>query len=357
MGLLSLRSRIQTLWRDRSGLLEISVCNSKSLSLVGVHGPHLDDKTDFLSDISLLLGSRSKPGPTSVLGDWNVDVLPLHPHDPFAPRPVDASQRERKLLNSWARSSKLQIHLPEFYNDVPGSPWDLECLLCPITRLPDPGDAHSKPTCLDFSANTPNILSTSACFWYPRVSDHAMTMWKLDLGTHVRFFPKSKWKCTDEQGFLQSAKQCMDTAPESVVGFLPFVDIVKSCSNVYAERSCNKMRRFVRVPLQIRSAYRRAHFCSDQSQRPALLKRAWELRKLWSREGIAGRARDRVDEGKVFVRSKKLFPLHNILTSHDSTAQASLRLCDRAQMCSHCAQLLLKKWGGSDFSALSSCDY
>ena len=78
-------------WKGRCGAVHMFQKDAASgqrysLYVIGVHNPHGDAQIDTLADVSELMRKRPWDSKVLVVGDFNVDQLPLFGADPFADR-------------------------------------------------------------------------------------------------------------------------------------------------------------------------------------------------------------------------------------------------------------------------------
>ena len=105
-------------WMGRSRVLTMASrfgSNKQFLNFVGLHGAHGESISDSLSDLSTLLSSCQSCSKTLVMGDWNIDLLPSRPSDPFSCKPDRIAHHldRREVFESWLISNRCCSVLPQ----------------------------------------------------------------------------------------------------------------------------------------------------------------------------------------------------------------------------------------------------
>jgi len=143
-----------------------------------------------------------------VLADWNVDMLPNMHVDPWSHelhRWLHHYER-RMTLAEWAEPFGFEFFLPERSVGLPGGIWNSEAIDCPFTRIPL-GDQPGLPSCIDYVAASPNLVSSTCCDWTYSYSDHAMLV--CELSPKLAFTKRAKriWNVRNEADCMAALGQ------------------------------------------------------------------------------------------------------------------------------------------------------
>ena len=320
------------------------------INIVVVHGSHEDPET-FFADLSELLGCRI-PGKSLIVGDWNVDLLPSLPDDPFSSLPDRRLRHEdrRLLLDAFLHASLLNVAVPEKAPSAPGGPWDAACSVAPISRVPT-GAQVGLPALLDFCASSPKFLLESKLLWSQSWSDHAFLYAAVKAAYRVPTFRRRKWVCSDESLCKTWCKENFVRPP--VVGqvltsdtFKPFFEMTRSVQERFESSVPASFRRLSRMPFNLRSLYRRIHSCSGPEV-STLKQHAFKAHKAWIAELRLQRDKRHIDQGRVFVSSKRL---HRVVSLQlpDGRVVAS-----ENEVANECAEVFKRKWGASSPNSLA----
>ena len=97
-----------------------------------------------------------------MLGDFNVDQLPLESTDPWHHLHDRYSHHfwERAALQNFMDVFGLQLNVPSRAEGVPGGPCAEAILTCCFSRIPE-GRQQGVPSLLDYSISEPNIIEDS----------------------------------------------------------------------------------------------------------------------------------------------------------------------------------------------------
>ena len=111
-------------------------------------------------------------------GDFNVDILPDSPSDPYADRP-DRSEHQldrRLLLRIFCRLYSLKIPDVQTTLSAPGGPFSVLASMHPISRLPI-GNQLGRAARLDFAlTKKPKELQLTHS-WIGYLSDHCINIY------------------------------------------------------------------------------------------------------------------------------------------------------------------------------------
>ena len=162
-----IRSRIRRFLRGcacqgRSMRIHLFDKSRLNLALVFLHGGHGDNLDSSLADTASLIKSRPRGSQPVVMGDFNVDQLPVSHYDPWsdAPERVRHHSIEQAYLSQLAGSFGLHSFLPEQVLSSPGGQWEEQAAFYPLTRCPV-GDQSGLPSFIDYSMALPGIFAAS----------------------------------------------------------------------------------------------------------------------------------------------------------------------------------------------------
>ena len=337
-------------WQGRCGLLTLSSglrCDQGFASFLGVHGAHGDLLEDTLAAASCLLGLRRPGTKTLVLGDTNVDFLPMMEWDPWREqfnRRAHHSDR-RDLLCAWADASGLAFEFPASSSFAPPGKWQQQCKNLCISRIPSDLQL-GLPALLDYGVSSRNFVSSCMQSWFPRISDHASTVFVVRFSCHRPRFSKTTWRCNDVHSCESWIRSHFDLVPSDS---LPqrMRDVCMYISSAFCDSSTCRMRRRTRMPFQLRDVYARIKQCTDSNTCATMRKHAFQLRKKWLDNLSFSRIRARVVNGGVLAKSKKLFQPRSI---DGATSQAD--------MCRAAVSHFGSKWGTCDLQMWEHiCDF
>ena len=106
----------------------------------------------------------------------NVDQLPVYDGDPFdmLPNRDHHHKIERMRLDSFCEGFNLDVLLPEMAVGSPGGPFDHQCTVSPITRIPVGLQAlRCVPSLLDYALSEPEVITKLWTSWIDVPADHA----------------------------------------------------------------------------------------------------------------------------------------------------------------------------------------
>ena len=143
------------------------------VSVIGLHGGHGAELGPSLADASSLIRSRKRGTDCIVLGDFNVDQLPVLAGDPWSGLPGRAGHHsfERNLLHAFCERFRLSVEMPKRVVGECAGEHRLVSALCPLTRIPT-GEQLGVPSLLDYGLASPGIILDSAVDWEIAMADH-----------------------------------------------------------------------------------------------------------------------------------------------------------------------------------------
>ena len=128
-------------WNGRCGALHLmsrpGAGNVKAFVL-GIHGSHGDLIGDDLLGLGILLSDRDRMGTVAVVGDWNIDQLPIVQADPWRELPDRTSRHvdRRALLSSWRDARRMEVRIPKSYASLFEIPLPEGCYSAPVSLVP-----------------------------------------------------------------------------------------------------------------------------------------------------------------------------------------------------------------------------
>ena len=159
-----IRSRIRCFLRSHACLgrsIRINLFDKSRLNLclVFLHGGHGDNLEASLADAALLAKGRPRCSQLIIMGDFNVDQLPVAHYDPGsdAPDRMQHHRNERVNLAQFANSFGLDLALPEQVFGSPGGQWNEQAAFYPLTQCPV-GQQHGLPSLLDYTLAVPGDI-------------------------------------------------------------------------------------------------------------------------------------------------------------------------------------------------------
>ena len=316
--------------RNRLFSLEMCLLNSgrvsKSLCLIGGHGPHgdLHDWHDFMGDMAWLMGQRERRGAFCCVGDWNVDFGPTHQHYPFEDSQDSENctmEHRRDILSAFCAANNADLSFAEHVDGLPMNHlWHDACISFPFTRIPL-GSQGGRPSLLDFVFASKNLVSSCEGSWNKVPTDHAMMRTSLSLSFERRVHLRSTWVpehrddavCFFKENwpvaFTNSGHYAASDATPA--RFFEYLCIVR-------DRFCNRhtasQRRQLRLPFEIRLLAHRLTICSA-ADRQFWCQRLWSAKAKWFEGLRVARMRKRVDQGRSVSKGKKLHPIRAILSN------------------------------------------
>ena len=140
------------------------------------HGSH-GALQDTFADLASLLNTKLRRANTVLAGDFNVDILPDSPSDPYADRPdrADHQADRRQLLRNFCRLYGFKVPDVKCILSAPGGPFSDLATRYPISRLPV-GNQLGCAARLDFAlSKNPKELSLTHS-WIGYLADHCINI-------------------------------------------------------------------------------------------------------------------------------------------------------------------------------------
>ena len=144
-----------------------------NIGCIFAHAAHGEELYKSLADAAFLIRTRPRNSNIVLLGDLNVDHLPIFHNDPFSEElnRTDKHKDERMALEQLCAACGVTVHDPTTIIGNPGGPNADHCLSAPITRIPV-GDQPGLPLWIDHCASD-GCVSKSWIDWTDVPADHA----------------------------------------------------------------------------------------------------------------------------------------------------------------------------------------
>ena len=305
----------KVVWHGRAGavhLFQKPRANSLGLNTVifGIHGGHGDELSQSLADLSWLSSKFPRNARRLFLGDWNVDQLPALESDPFqeVPNRTQHHFERRCLLDAWADSLSVQMHLPDIPLSTSGGEFDEFCLHSPITRIPFAGQ-DGLPSVLDYAFSDAGLVLSSSFDWKSSPSDHALVAYICNNTFHAPHRKRKLFKPFNSEQLLCLMSEVCITHDTDVQTRLESIIAVQNQS---ADQLTCRERRAIRMPDELRQLYRRVSLCTNSAEAWRLRRQAWAARKQWIASCRLQAQLQRVQRGGVLWKSKKLYPIRRL---------------------------------------------
>ena len=313
-----LASRVSCFWEGRAGACRIHDAHARGVvdcSFVGWHGGHREMLWPSLADLRSVLRRCRSSLLCAVGGDSNIDwwdtLQARAPAPPFPLGPREPGDEEaRAALTAVLAAARLRVAVPAQVVSGPGGPWDEFCAMSPVTRIPQGERARAEwPSLLDV-AGLPVCASELHIAWHGAPADHAIAFFQLPLRSSRRRPGKPAWRCTEREDELRD--RLAHVGFEYLNGGVQFEGVaeyvVKHCHSLKDKQS-RVQRRAARVPLQAKTLWNRAACACDERRRKMLCQAGWELARKAQERAAGSFIRAKCTSGRVFARSKKLFPI------------------------------------------------
>ena len=327
-------------WLDRVGAIHIKSAHLPSklaAILIGIHGSH-DFIEQTFSDVAQLAAVACNHTPVAVLGDTNVDLLPVSPADPCSHvhgRHKHHMYRRLQLYNL-CDSLKLSIveplfvesHLCEFVCQIVGDSL--------ATRIPI-GEQDGCVSQLDYAFASENILFDGRIHWDLAQLDHAAVSYcfKLPLYEFKRH-GKRRWHCTDVNGFIDH----LATLDWDEYDVSEMLSCLRQIQNSFQDNAPCKRRSYDRMPFVLRNAYAMKAHATNRADWHMWSVRCRLLRKQWVHDLQTKKQIALALAGKASFKAKKLFPIKGLSFSGQT-------IIDGDSCADKIAAHYTAKWGNS----------
>ena len=327
-------------------------------TLIGVHGGHGDTLHASLGDAAALYRRAPSTAYKYLVGDWNVDLLPLRGDDPYRELlgREDHHGEQRRALHSLLDAFDIAIHQPTVSHGSPGGSRASEVINSIVSRVPL-GAQSEKPSLLDFCVTKAETNVQTELFWLNDKSDHAALRCVLP----GQFRKKTKrgrttWRCSSWNAAISHVNslrlECFKNADE-------FSETVKGIMVAVGDGRSAAARRKTREPPVIKDLRRLLRTTVDPVEVLSIRRQIWEARVHWLRTLKDMRQRHSFEAGKPRTKSKKLFPLtqleidgernldHDKWASEVSSSFRQRWRCNRLQQRENIMQALARHCGES----------
>ena len=288
-------------WLGRSGALTLgSVC------LIGTHGGLGDGLAASLVDASTLVRQRDWGTVPVVLGDMNIDILPVQIFDPCAAAPGrrEKHKEERGLLYALLAATGLNVSVPCACISAPSGKWRDQCFLAPISRVP-PESSAALPSLLDFCCDRGGLVRSSWLSWSAAPGDHASLIIELGSPLTSRKWCKSHWNITDKIACAKFMATHLASAPDT---WAKCLDAVRFAQNMFADHQPCRARSANRFPSEAKDLLLLAHSLQDDEAK-LVRDQAWSLVRSRLKSIAISKLTEAISGGKPPYRASKMFKI------------------------------------------------
>ena len=301
-------------WLGRSGAVTLgSVC------LIGTHGALGDGLASSLMDTATLIKQRDWGTTPVVIGDMNIDLLPVQSFDPWASLPNRMSKHaeERVLLYAWLEATGLSVNVPNACISAPTGKWRDACFHAPVSRIP-PESSTALPSLLDFSCDRHGLVRSSWLSWAASPGDHAALILEIGSPLQSRKWCKSHWIITDKVACSQFMATHLAVMPDT---WAKCLEAVRFTQNMFADHDSCRSRSAHRFPTEAKDLLQLAHGLQDEDAKNARAQ-AWSLVRSRLKDIAIAKLTEAISVGKPPARAPKM---HKILSlaSNGSTFETS----------------------------------
>ena len=316
--------------------------------VVGCHGPH-GEREDFLTDLNAILLKKPRLAKVLMLGDWNVDQLPVLQTDPFSGSRSRRKhhEEERSLLAAFVRAQGLQLRTPRPSPVSSGGSFSDFTTTTAISRIPLGEQARSqKPSCLDYAVVGAKVLKDLQLHWGCAVADHAALFATLAEARQWEVFRNQRWRCND---LNFATRWAYDNVPERLVDFDAVSAYVGDLQAANADVMPRAQRRQAFMSTMVSTAWRRVAATASDSQRICRRNAAWQA-TLQEQSHVTLQTQTRkLRGGRTLKKQKKLHTIEAvILTEASGAGLAGLRSYNTAQWHREFQSCFESKWGTSN---------
>jgi hypothetical protein len=246
-----------------------------------------------------------------LVGDWNVDQLPMFQCDPWSLRPNRSSchHDRRVILSTFCDSLGVNTVFPERAVSAVGGPFGEASIAVPFTRVPIGESSETQvPSLLDYFMQKNDMIQDAWMDWFSAVGDHALVVAEVRGDFGLPPPRRGNWHCNNWQEAVawmaENASELKDhcTASECFSFFSKAQDILRD------HRSCSQRRRD-RVPEHIREVLQQIPDARSEAERLRLRRLSSTLFHAYRAAARDARAQSAVKAGHVFEKSKKLHPI------------------------------------------------
>ena len=261
-------------WRNRAGAL-VFAQNPKdkgalNFCCIGTHGCHDGDTSGSLGEIVELVKTYGQVKHLLMVGDWNIDLLPTIPGEPWCDEPDRLVRHacERVMLEALCDSVKAQIHIP--------LPCETSTVLVPISRHPV-GCQDAYQSLLDYGAGTAGTILSSQLDDRFRPADHSWVVTTVDIKTQKTNSRKRGWKCKHEH---DAYEWLVANPPMSNNDLDSMCEVLRNFQEQWAETSTCSQRSHNRMPQHVRDLFEKAAHLTGPGQADQLRTEAVRYLKI-----------------------------------------------------------------------------
>ena len=326
------------IWTGRAGALHLQD-NNVNIYAIGVHGGHAEFLADSLSDVAKLASHRPYGAQLLVMGDFNVDQLPVQPWDPWAQQDQRNQHhaRERRWLEAMTQACNCTLYLPGCVSEAPSGQWANLCRNTGITRVPVGGQA-GLPSVLDYAAATPGCIARIWGTWEGTCSDHAMIIIETKQTLEKRRWRRTTWKC---KSTLQCKKWMSEHGPSSQLGQPEIAAWLLKAQQKWEDGKSSAQRSQARVPEEVKQLWSQATHCSSEEEGFQIREMAKEVLKQHILQTKLDQLEVNARRGQAPVPKKTLHELSHLLLSEEWNGM-------REEWQAPVQKHYVAKWGGND---------
>ena len=253
-------------WKGRS----VGIClrgtaedGTYSYFCVASHLPPDKALTDGIGDAAALLKSKPRGSVPILVGDLNVDYLPIDTYDPWREfRVHDNHQRRRATLDQLLERFSMRLLPPADVGEPPPGPFREQFRQAYFTRIPI-GDQNALPARIDSAAVPADVSDCHLCInWKDVPADHAWLGLTLPpvRRTYSELRRAQTWRPKNSETLTS------DVVSELPQAFAGINDLESYCLDVQAKLGdglSRNQRRKLREPFEIKTA--RHHLSSSST--------------------------------------------------------------------------------------------
>ena len=165
----------------RTASVIFRAASGHKLICIGAHVAHGFEAQQTLHELSAQSHVASRGDRVAIVGDLNIDLLPVSSLDPFShlPQRQHKHRDRRSMLYTFLDSNHLCINEPAVVLSVPSDAHDY-LYFVPATRLPQ-GNQSGVASLLDCCLSSEGLVKNSWICWTSSPSDHAAVGYELDV--------------------------------------------------------------------------------------------------------------------------------------------------------------------------------
>ena len=295
------------------------LCGEVSLFIVGVHGGHHRAFTDSMDDVFAVCASRPPKSELILLGDWNADMIPQLPNDPWASNTarIDKDAVERATVLGLFDALRCELIYPSRCDGI-----GISCyshLLAGVwhSRLPPTTESENTqlPSWLDYLACSHPQLVNYDVNWCIALSDHAALFVRTNHVRRPKVRQVYKWRPISDQAVacvLKFAAQGISCDKAALFSF------ILSLQHATHDETSKRERRAKRMPSQVRWMLAEAEKCGSLDHRRRMRRAAWQLLKKHVEQLRTEAKIDAVKKGHAIQKQAKLKKIDGVTVNGKS---------------------------------------